>query len=91
MVAAVEREFGRLDVLVAVAGVGGLSPFLAMPSDQFRKVHNVNVFGTFLCMREAGRAMKRCGGGGRIITISSVHGLGGTHYSRMGMTGPWRF
>jgi len=42
-----------------------------------------NVLGTYLCMREGGKLMAKAGEdcGGRIITVSSVHGLGGTHYN----------
>jgi NAD(P)-dependent dehydrogenase (short-subunit alcohol dehydrogenase family) len=75
-------EFGKLDICVAVAGVGKMGPFLQTTTADFTLVHSVNVLGTYLCMREAGKLMAK-GGGGRIVTVSSVHGLGGTHFNAM--------
>ena len=43
-------------------------------------MHSINVKGTYLCMRECGKLMAKTGGG-TIVTISSVHGLGGTHFN----------
>eukprot|EP00039_Didymoeca_costata_P002815 m.62855 g.62855 ORF g.62855 m.62855 type:complete len:332 (-) comp11539_c0_seq3:141-1136(-) len=77
----IDKEFHRLDICVAVAGIGKMAPFLQVKSEDFEAVHNVNVFGTFVCMREAGKLMKRLGIPGNIITISSIHGLGGTHFN----------
>eukprot|EP00035_Acanthoeca_spectabilis_P019655 m.429116 g.429116 ORF g.429116 m.429116 type:complete len:310 (+) comp16961_c0_seq1:5787-6716(+) len=79
-VALAVSELGRLDLCVAVAGVGKMGPFLTTTTADFELVHKVNVQGTYLTMREAGKAMASAGGG-RIVTISSVHGLGGTHYN----------
>jgi len=76
-----EAELGGVDLMVAVAGIGKMAPFLDTTVGEFEAVHNVNVKGTYLCIREAGAAMKRGGRAGSIITLTSVHGLGGTHYN----------
>ena len=65
---------GRLDVLVTSAGVGETTPFMDLSVATFRCVYDVNVIGTFLCIREAARRMQA---GGRICTIASVAGLRG--------------
>ena len=65
---------GGLDVLVTSAGVGETTPWAGLSVAIFRAVHEVNVIGTFLCIREAAKHMPR---GGRICTIASVAGLRG--------------
>ncbi len=84
MVAAVEacrQRFGRLDVSVAVAGMGGrLRPLLELELDDFELVQRTNVVGTYLTVRHCALLMRESGGG-KIITMSSVHGVSGTHYA----------
>ncbi|MGE3934754.1 MAG: SDR family NAD(P)-dependent oxidoreductase [Rhodospirillaceae bacterium] len=73
MAAAVEREFGRIDVLVNNAGIYTTlkpRPFEEVDVAEFRRVMDVNVMGTFLCIRAVAPAMKRQNAG-RIVNISS--------------------
>ena len=80
-VAKAEQCFGRLDIAAAVAGVGGaLKPLLEFGAEEFERVTRVNVVGTFLTVRHAAALMARTGGG-KIITMSSIHGVSGTHYA----------
>ena len=65
---------GGLDVLVTSAGVGETTPWAELSVAIFRSVYEINVIGTFLCIREAAKHMPR---GGRICTIASVAGLRG--------------
>jgi NAD(P)-dependent dehydrogenase (short-subunit alcohol dehydrogenase family) len=77
VVAAFERAaafLGGLDALATCAGVAESTPFMELTAATFRRVHDVNVIGTFLCLREAARHM---GSGGRICTVASVAGLRG--------------
>ena len=60
--------------LATCAGIVDASEFLALDAATFRKVYDVNVVGTFCCMREAAARMQQ---GGRIVTVSSVAGIRG--------------
>ncbi len=80
-VAKAEECFGRLDIAAAVAGIGGaLKPLLEFGTEEFERVTRVNVVGTYLTVRHAAALMARTGGG-KIITMSSIHGVSGTHYA----------
>lgn len=70
----IDREFGRIDALVNNAGVtAGDSLVADIRADQLQEVFAVNVFGAFLCAREAVRRMSTAAGGqgGAIVNISS--------------------
>ncbi len=51
LVAATVDAFGRLDVVVANAGVGAYGPFLELPSEQLDEMIDVNVKGTMHTVR----------------------------------------
>ncbi|MFI5273938.1 MAG: SDR family NAD(P)-dependent oxidoreductase [Ktedonobacterales bacterium] len=74
--AAVER-WGRLDVLVANAGIGTPGFIANMSQEDWERVLAVNLTGVFLCAKHAFQAM-RPAGGGVILTTASVAGLQGT-------------
>jgi NAD(P)-dependent dehydrogenase (short-subunit alcohol dehydrogenase family) len=76
MVEAVEKRFGRLDVLVNSAGYAEVRPITEFPLDLWEYIMDVNVKGTFLCSREAAKVMIKQGGG-KIINISSLQGFAG--------------
>ena len=57
--AAIEAAFGAIDALVTSAGIADMTPFMDLSVATFRRVHDVNVIGTFLCIREAARACAR--------------------------------
>jgi NAD(P)-dependent dehydrogenase (short-subunit alcohol dehydrogenase family) len=73
----VAKEFGRLDVMFANAGIAHSAPFLEHPEAQWHRVLRVNLTGVFLCGQAAARQMVRQGGGGRIITTASINGFRG--------------
>jgi len=67
--------FGGLDIVVNNAGVLSLASIEDTTLDEFRRVHGVNVDGTFLGIRQAVGAMRpggAAGQGGSIINVSSV-------------------
>ena len=65
---------GHLDVLVTSAGIGETTPFMDLTVATFRAVNEVNVIGTFVCIREAAKHMQP---GARICTVASVAGIRG--------------
>jgi NAD(P)-dependent dehydrogenase (short-subunit alcohol dehydrogenase family) len=72
---------GTLDVLVTSAGVGETTPFMDLTVATFRAVNEVNVIGTFVCIREAALRMQP---GARICTVASVAGIRGGGLSGTG-------
>jgi NAD(P)-dependent dehydrogenase (short-subunit alcohol dehydrogenase family) len=68
-------RFGRLDVLVNNAGILRDRTLLNMSDEDFDRVVEVHLRGTFECTQAAGRAMKVAGRGGRIVNTSSLSGL----------------
>jgi NAD(P)-dependent dehydrogenase (short-subunit alcohol dehydrogenase family) len=71
------QALGGLDGVVNSAGIAADIPALDTPVDLFRKILDVNVVGTFLVARTAGRLMKDKGGGA-IVNISSISGVRGS-------------
>ena len=63
---------GKLDVAVANAGAGGGGPLFSTSIDEWRYVLDVNLTGTFLTIKHAGKKMSA--GGGSIVAISSIAG-----------------
>ncbi len=72
--ALVDREFGKIDILVNNVGIGARHRPEELPIDEFRKVLDVGLYGSFTCAQEAGRRMIAAGTGGSIINISSIAG-----------------
>lgn len=71
LVAAVEAEYGRIDVLVNNAGYENIQPFLEVTPQVYDDIMNVNLKGVFFVAQEAARVMKDHGGG-KIINIGSL-------------------
>jgi NAD(P)-dependent dehydrogenase (short-subunit alcohol dehydrogenase family) len=74
-------EMGRLDCVVANAGIGGGSPIAEMTTELFRKVHAVNEEGVFFTFREAARHMidraKSGDANGSLVVVASTAGIEG--------------
>ena len=73
MIAEVTAKFGRIDIAVNNAGIEIKRPFLEVTDEEWTRVINVNLLGSFLVHQVAARAMVKQGGGGKLINISSVH------------------
>jgi 3alpha(or 20beta)-hydroxysteroid dehydrogenase len=72
---ALER-FGRLDILVNNAGILAHQPISEMSEEDFRRVLDVNLIGTWLGIKAVIEPM-RSAGGGSIVNISSIEGFTG--------------
>jgi SDR family mycofactocin-dependent oxidoreductase len=87
------EQFGRLDVLVANAGVLGWGRVWELTDEQWDTVIGINLTGTWRTLRAAIPAMIEAGNGGSIVVVSSSAGLkatpGNGHYaaSKHGLTG----
>ena len=69
------REFGKLDILVYSAGVGGNEkPVLETTDEEWDETLNVNLRGAFLCCRAVAKEMVKQNGG-KIINVASILGL----------------
>ena len=77
-------EWGKLDVMVANAGIGTFGPIATLDLADWRRVMEVNVAGVFLCAKYAFRAMQDTGG--VILATASVAGMEGT--PNLGAYGP---
>ena len=77
MVDAVARARGRLDIMVANAGIMDRMPFLEMTDDFWHRVLGTNLYGAFLCGQCAARRMVAEKHGGRIVNVASNSGLFG--------------
>lgn len=79
------EQFGRLDIVVANAGVLSWGRMFEMSEEQWDTVIDVNLNGTWRTIRAAVPAMIEAGNGGSIIVVSSSAGLkatpGNGHYS----------
>lgn len=78
-------HFGRIDVLVNNAGLGGTKSILDMADEEWSRVLDVTLTGTFRCTRAALRRFVAQGGGGVIVNNASVVGwraqAGQAHYA----------
>jgi glucose 1-dehydrogenase len=69
------NEFGRIDVLVANAGIVHAAEFLELKEEDFDRVIAVNLKGIFLAGQAAARQMVKQGEGGAIVNMSSVNAV----------------
>ena len=74
--AAAREEFGRIDAVVTAAGVAGGGPVHLLPVEEWQRVQDINLKGTFLSVKAVLPAMMEQRSGS-IVTIASVEGLEG--------------
>ena len=78
------EEFGRLDAVISNAGIFDTLPFDELPAENWRRMLNVHLNGSFYLSQPAYKIMK-AQGGGRFVFIASSAGLFGrpnsAHYA----------
>ena len=78
MAAAVEAavaRWGRLDIGVNAAGIGASTLIVDQSVDQFQRVVDVNLRGTFVCLQAQMRQFDKQGGGGVIVNFASTNAV----------------
>jgi NAD(P)-dependent dehydrogenase (short-subunit alcohol dehydrogenase family) len=73
LMASTMASFGHIDVLVNNAGINIRKPALQLSTEEYLRVLDTNLKGTFLCARAAGKQMVSQGSG-KVINISSILG-----------------
>ncbi len=78
-------RFGRIDVMICNAGLGGTASVVEMTDEQWSRVLDVTLNGTFRCLRAALRRLIEQGHGGAVVSNASVLGwraqAGQAHYA----------
>jgi NAD(P)-dependent dehydrogenase (short-subunit alcohol dehydrogenase family) len=69
-----DQTLGGVDALINNAGIAAHMPTVDLEDDDWQRVMGVNINGTFMCAREAGRRMLRQGSGS-VVNISSIYGV----------------
>jgi len=77
---AAEKAMGRLDIVVANAGVHAVKPLIENTEADYNYIFDINTRGVFFTLQEAGRRVRD---GGRIVVVST----GGTkmHFANMSL------
>jgi 3-oxoacyl-[acyl-carrier protein] reductase len=85
LIATAVDHCGRVDVMMNNAGLGGTAPVVEMTDEEWLRVLDVTLTGTFRCTRAALRQMLAQGGGGAVVNNASVLGWraqpGQAHYA----------
>lgn len=89
----VKKHYGRCDILFNNAGINGITPTVQFTTEEWNRLMDVNLRGTFVCCREFGKMMIEQKSG-NIINLSSMGGqvgfsAGMTAYatSKIGLVG----
>ena len=91
-IAAIRQQRGRLDILLCNAGTAGGQLVVTCPEEEWQRIIDTNLTGTYLCMKAAASSMISHGGGS-IMVVGSYAGLqgrtgqGAYAASKAGLTG----
>lgn len=70
----ITRELGRLDIVIANAGISDAAPIHEMSLERWRRVIAVNLDGVFLTLRATMPLIREGGRGGAIVVVASAAG-----------------
>ena len=74
MVAQTVDQLGGVDILVTGAGIANRFPAEEFPIDEWQRIMDANVKGTYIACQAVGKRLIGKGGG-KIITVGSVRGM----------------
>ncbi|MBD3170560.1 MAG: SDR family oxidoreductase [candidate division Zixibacteria bacterium] len=83
---AIRKKYSRLDILINNGGMTYFMPLEEMKPEEFEKVLDVHLKGSFMLVQQVLPFMKR-NGGGSIINIGSIYGMVGADQSIYGDSG----
>jgi sorbose reductase len=66
------KVLGSIDMLCCFAGVVGCTHALEMPADEWRRTHEINLTGSFLCAQAVARQLRAQNTGGSIVFTASI-------------------
>lgn len=96
LIAAAVEKWGRVDTVVANAGIGAYGGILDQDEAQLQEMVETNYLATVWTVRSAVRQFRAQGGGGDIVIVSSVAGFrggadeavyAGTKFAQVGLAG----
>ena len=67
--------FGGIDILITAAGLNKPNAIVDQPPEEWQEIMDVNVRGTWLYCKEAGKVMIDQGRGGKVVLVSSTRGM----------------
>ena len=71
MVSSVVERYGRIDILVNCAAISDRSPMLELPNDEYQRIMDVTMNGTYYTCKYVAEQMVKQGSGGAIVNFSS--------------------
>jgi sorbose reductase len=66
------KVLGSIDMLCCFAGVVGCAHAMDLPADEWRRTHEINLTGSFICAQAVARHLRAQGTGGSIVFTASI-------------------